>query len=79
MRGCACNENTGGAIGWCLEPHDLALSKLAARREKDLAYVSALLRFKMVRLTRLQELIQTLDDPTLREKVAEALEICSRR
>ncbi len=31
------NENTGGAIGWCLDPHDLAISKLAARREKDLA------------------------------------------
>ena len=29
------NENTGGAIGWCLDPHDLAFSKLAARREKD--------------------------------------------
>ena len=25
-------ENTGGATGWCLEPHDLAFSKLAARR-----------------------------------------------
>jgi hypothetical protein len=32
------NENTGGAIGWCLEPHDLAFSKLAAGREKDLAF-----------------------------------------
>src|SRR6266508_6557476 len=35
------NENTRGAVGWCLEPHDLAISKLAARREKDLSFVSA--------------------------------------
>jgi len=57
------NENTGGATGWCLDPHDLAISKLAARREKDLAYVAGLLRFKMVRQSRLQELIDTLEDP----------------
>jgi hypothetical protein len=73
------NENTGGATGWCLDPHDIALSKLAARREKDIAYVAALLHFKMVRRPRLQELIQTINDATLREKITEALEICSHR
>lgn len=35
--------NTGGAAGLCLEAHDLAVSKLAAGREKDLEYVAALL------------------------------------
>ena len=35
---------TMGAIGWCLEPHDLAVSKLAAGREKDTAFVAALVR-----------------------------------
>jgi len=72
-----CNENTGGAIGWCLDPHDIAISKLAARREKDVVYVSALLRFKMVRKRRLQELIQTVENPALRQKIAEALQLCS--
>ncbi len=72
------NENTGGATGWCLEPHDLAISKLAARREKDIAFVAALLRFKMVRQTRLQSLIQTFEDAPLREKLAEGLELCSQ-
>jgi hypothetical protein len=38
------NENTGGAIGWCLEVHDLAASKLVAAREKDLEFVGVLLR-----------------------------------
>jgi hypothetical protein len=32
------NENTRGSIGWCLEPHDLAVSKLVAAREKDLVF-----------------------------------------
>ena len=38
------NENTRGATGWCLEVHDLALSKLVAGREKDLAFIAALFR-----------------------------------
>jgi hypothetical protein len=30
-----CNENTRNAKGWCLEPHDLVLSKYVAGRAKD--------------------------------------------
>ena len=40
--------NTMGAIGWCIEPHDLAVSKLAAGREKDLAFVEAMVRKGLV-------------------------------
>jgi hypothetical protein len=72
------NENTGGAIGWCLEPHDLAFSKLAARREKDLAFVSALLRFHLVRPSRLKELIEAAADTDLRQRLTEALGLCQR-
>jgi len=35
---------TSGATGWCLEVHDLAVSKLVAGREKDIEYIGALLR-----------------------------------
>ncbi len=70
------NENTGGAIGWCLEPHDLAFSKLAARRGKDLAFVSALLRLKMLRPSRMARLIESVPDAALREGLAEALARC---
>jgi len=73
------NGNTDGTIGWCLNPEDLAFSKLAARREKDIAYVSALLRFKMVRASRLRELIQEHVDTTLRERIGGALEICLKQ
>jgi hypothetical protein len=39
---------TMGAVGWCLEPHDLAVSKLAAGREKDLAFVGTMIRKQLV-------------------------------
>ncbi len=38
------NENTRCATGWCLEVHDLAVSKLVAGREKDLTFITALFR-----------------------------------
>ena len=72
------NENTGGAIGWCLEPHDLAFSKLAARREKDLAFVAALLRHHLVHHSRMQNLIQAVTDVDLRHRLTEALAHCQR-
>ena len=73
------NENTGGAIGWCLEPHDLAYSKLAARREKDMAFVRELLRHDMVGQAQLRRLISTTDDEALRQRLDDALAICLRR
>lgn len=38
------NENTGGATGWCLEVHDLLLSKCAAGRERDWEFAEEALR-----------------------------------
>jgi hypothetical protein len=42
------NESTGGVIGLCLSPKDLAVSKLLAGREKDIEYVRAMLRAGVV-------------------------------
>lgn len=41
--------NTRGAIGWCLEPHDLVVSKYAANREKDRIFVRSAIRHGIVR------------------------------
>src|SRR3954462_14223009 len=49
------NENTRGATGWCLEPHDLAVSKLIAGREKGVQFVSAMLRHGLAR----EEILRT--------------------
>ena len=70
------NRNTGGAVGWCLDPHDLAFSKLAARREKDLKFVAALLRHKLIQLSVLEDRIQSVDIRELRASLEEALTSC---
>lgn len=42
------NENTDHKVGLCVEPHDLAASKLAAGRPKDLAFVETMLAHDLV-------------------------------
>jgi hypothetical protein len=54
------NENTAGATGWCLEVHDLAISKLVAGREKDLAFLRVLLRERMAAVPVLRERLSAL-------------------
>lgn len=41
-------DGGSGKIGWCLEVHDLALSKIVAYREKDRDFVRTLLAEKLV-------------------------------
>lgn len=47
--------HTRGNVGYCLEAHDLAASKLAAFREKDRTFVRALLAEKLVSHSVLRE------------------------
>jgi len=42
------NQNTDLKIGYCLEPHDLAASKLAAGRDKDWPFVETMLSHRIV-------------------------------
>ncbi|MDB4874474.1 MAG: hypothetical protein JWM41_920 [Gemmatimonadetes bacterium] len=42
------NDNTNGNIGWCVEVHDLAASKLVAFRPKDLDFVRTLIVEQLV-------------------------------
>ena len=51
--------NTRGATGWCLEVHDLVLSKYAAGREKDYEFVTAAIRHGLVQR---DELLRRLGD-----------------
>ncbi len=57
------NQNTGGGTGLCLEPHDLAASKLAAGREKDIDFVQIMVEEKMLNLPELERRIRTLTLP----------------
>ena len=42
------NENTGGAVGWCLDPIDLAVSKYVAERPKDIEFLLEMMRRDMI-------------------------------
>ena len=62
--------STRGKIGWCLEIHDLAASKLAAYREKDRDFVRTLLIEEMIAPKTLIERINLLNmDKDLRQRL----------
>jgi hypothetical protein len=42
------NANTDQKVGFCLEPHDMAASKLVAGRDKDRPFVAAMLRHGLI-------------------------------
>jgi len=54
------NQNTGGVTAWCVEIHDITVSKLAAGRPKDVRYILALLRHKLIVVKTLRERIDLL-------------------
>jgi hypothetical protein len=66
------SENTCGVIGLCLHPADLAISKLAAGRIKDIEFVRIMINNKIVSLTDLRPLIETIDI-SIRSQVSERL------
>ena len=49
------NANTRGARGLCLEPHDLAIAKYVAGREKDRVFLAAAIRHRLLRQETLLE------------------------
>jgi Nucleotidyltransferase of unknown function (DUF6036) len=62
------NDNTQQNVGYCLEPHDLAASKLAAGRDKDRDFVRAMLRHRIVEGSALGERIEALPLPAVEKE-----------
>lgn len=56
------SDGTRGVVGLCLDPHDMAISKLVAGREKDLDFVGTILRLDLLDV---QQLRERLDATTL--------------
>lgn len=54
------NENTRGATGWCLDVHDLVLSKYVAGRPKDRRFVTSAIRHGLVDRAVLETRLVTL-------------------
>lgn len=64
------SANTRGATGLCLEVHDLVVSKTVAGREKDVVFLRAAARHRLVdRATLLERVAATDLDPRVRALV----------
>lgn len=62
--------DTDGVQGLCLDPHDLAIAKYVARREKDIAFTRELARRAIVDRDRLMILVdKTPVGETVRERM----------
>ncbi len=55
--------DTDGVRALCLEPHDLAIAKYAARREKDLVFTRELVRRKLLEKGKLLALVKVTNVP----------------
>jgi len=68
-------ENETYVTGWCIEAHDLVLSKCAANRERDWAYIEATLVHELVEV---QVLVSRVDALPIaqheRDRVTETIE-----
>ncbi|MFW6050902.1 MAG: DUF6036 family nucleotidyltransferase [Myxococcota bacterium] len=70
-----CNDNTRGATGWCLETHDLVVSKLIPWRDKDQRFVRAAIRHGLVDPRTLRDRLDGTEvSPELDETVRRRLE-----
>lgn len=69
-------ENTRNVRGWCLETHDLAVSKLVAGRPKDLEFLAAVIQHHYVYADTLAE---RLDSTPLDAGAAELVKARLRR
>lgn len=59
------SEATGGVVGICPHPSDLAVSKLAAWREKDQEFVTVLLRHGITTQGEIEARLSELDEATI--------------
>jgi hypothetical protein len=67
--------DTEGVKGLCLDPHDLAIAKYVARREKDLVFTAELARRGIVDRSRLLELLnETPVEEEVRQRIRKDIE-----
>ena len=68
--------DTGGISGLCLDPHDLAIAKYVAGREKDMIFNRELAARGLVAKDRLSDL---LDNTAIGDKVRDRIRACIAR
>jgi hypothetical protein len=68
-----------GAIGHCLHPVDVAYSKLAAGREKDLVFIREMIRCELIKGGAIENLIaHETENQELKELLFARLQVCRR-
>ena len=65
------SPDTAGATGYCLEVHDLAVSKLASDRDEDFTFVLGLLRHRLVDEGTLEDRLSATELSTLQRAECE--------
>lgn len=73
------NDNTRGVIALCLHPIDLACSKLVAGREKDVAFVAAMLAHDLIKYDELRGQIDLLPALEQRDRAVHVLEMINSK
>lgn len=69
------NDNTRNSTGWCVEAHDLAVSKLVAFRDKDRDFVRTLLVERLIDPRKLDRRLHQLpNNPRVNPKLIAAIE-----
>lgn len=69
------NANTRGAIGWCLDVHDIAIAKYVAGREKDKRYNRDLWAAGFLHPATIADRLATTElDDERRQRIASAIE-----
>jgi hypothetical protein len=70
------SPRTRGATGWCLEAHDLLVSKLLAGREKDLVYVQGMISADLGNEAFVRERLATVEvSEPVRELAGQRLDV----
>lgn len=73
------NDNTRGATGWCMEPHDLVVAKLVAGRDKDIALARAAIVHGIVQVDVLRSRAGTVaGDDAVKQQLGELITIAAR-
>jgi hypothetical protein len=72
-------EDPAGTIGWCLEKHDLAFSKLAAGRAKDIEFVRELLKHRLINRGKLQRMIESEENEEIKQLLVRSWSIVTDR
>jgi len=73
------NESTNGVTALCLHPLDLACSKLVAGREKDIEFVGAMLRHRLIERAALESQIVLLSESEQRQGASKTLQIVASK